>query len=1006
MTFLRVAAVLLSLTLSNAHDIVTSHIAESSTRLAAIELRRYLFDIGIHSTRARIVTAASQTDVMDLFTAKQDVFVLMNITEALHLGMHTQQDFSELTEAGSYTIEHHVDENKIKIIGVDSQGVLYGVYSYLERHGCSFTTAGPTLPARGMAKVLPNGFRTTDSPVFTTRGLQPFHDFAEGPDWWSEDEHKRVQEAIVSMKGNLIGFHTYPLKEPAVWVGLKEDVLPGGNVTGGSYSTNWANTNEPGGAWGYNVFNTSLMGFGASQIFEDECFGHPTVSGNPELCPKPISDDANDELFNRVGLLWKNTFAHAKNIGVQTILGTEIPLSIPKGPPSPPPTPSPNTLLALQIWYSQSRNDYFVTATNCDECENVYKFLGVTGWIYAGNVPGTIPLCTYYNAALNDNMLDVCNVSHPGYGVVRIEGYAPTTATTTTMPLAQYNNSVGKHYAVDSNLKNNATAAGFKLESTIANVFSSGPAPNPPSNSQNATLYYEGIFTRLDELLGDNLTYYWGWTPEGWEWSKVSITNPVIQNAVEDTKQMQAAHDAVKPSFGLASCGWTVGPLGARWYYDTVLPSTWAISSIDMDVGNTPVDPAYANITHRSRANKWAIPWAEDDPGLTAPELWVNRSLEHARDANKYGVGGLLSIHWRTRNTSPQILSAHAVAWNISLTSTDHWSIWALGEFGDPTIASEIAKVFESIDSFLTPRPVDWVGGPGGFKPGCSNGNYNIADNMTAIRPAMLAAVKAGQATLDHLENFDFWAGSLVYMRSIHRFTCDWANYNSVIASVQSIKDPKEQQAAAIAKGVPARISLMTNFTTLMEDLLSTVSTIEGSGTVYDVLSHSSWSAIGPEPTAALEKLTGSPLPANALAPSQWSSDRAPIARVQVIRTMLAPGEPLRIRAMVLAPVSAGPKAVTLFWAPHGTAQWQDMPLSQAPAVAGVVRFVYTGVLPPQTSDFQWYVNVTLPPAPAGGYPSGLGIPAGTMLSSTSVNCFVPPGGAAAPQSVVIMPSN
>ena len=111
----------------------------------------------------------------------------------------------------------------------------------------------------------------------------------------------------------------------------------------------------------------------------------------------------------------------------------------------------------------------------------------------------------------------------------------------------------------------------------------------------------------------------------------------------------------------------------ARWYYDTVLPSDWTVSSIDMDVGNTPVDPAYANITHRPIANKWSIPWAEDDPGLTAPELWVNRSLLHARDSVKYGVGGLLSIHWRTRATSPQIGSAHAVAWNISLTSMDYW---------------------------------------------------------------------------------------------------------------------------------------------------------------------------------------------------------------------------------------------------------------------------------------------------------------------------------------------
>ena len=62
-----------------------------------------------------------------------------------------------------------------------------------------------------------------------------------------------------------------------------------------------------------------------------------------------------------------------------------------------------------------------------------------------------------------------------------------------------------------------------------------------------------------------------------------------------------------------------------------------------------------------------ACPLLQDDPGLTAPELWVNRTLSHAREANAYGVGGLLSIHWRTRMTGPQIGAAHAVAWNLTL---------------------------------------------------------------------------------------------------------------------------------------------------------------------------------------------------------------------------------------------------------------------------------------------------------------------------------------------------
>ena len=85
----------------------------------------------------------------------------------------------------------------------------------------------------------------------------------------------------------------------------------------------------------------------------------------------------------------------------------------------------------------------------------------------------------------------------------------------------------------------------------------------------------------------------------------------------------------------------------------------------DPQVGNTPVDPAYANLTHHP--NKWAIPWAEDDPGLTAPELWLNRTLMHAQEAQSYNVTGLLMIHWRTRAVSPQVEASFAYSWNPSV---------------------------------------------------------------------------------------------------------------------------------------------------------------------------------------------------------------------------------------------------------------------------------------------------------------------------------------------------
>ena len=474
---------------------------------------------------------------------------------------------------------------------------------------------------------------------------------------------------------------------------------------------------------------------------------------------------------------------------------------------------------------------------------------------------------------------------------------------------------------------------------------------------------------------------------------------------MHDTQKMQAAHDALQPPFSLATCGWVVGPKGARWYYDTVTQPSLTISSIDMDVGNTPVDPAYANITHRPTANKWAIPWAEDDPGLTAPELWVNRSLLHARDAYNYSVGGLLSIHWRTRMTSPQIMSAHAVAWNLSLESHDHWVSWALGVFGDAAVAAAFASTMDSVDSFLLPRPVDWIGGPGGMQPGgCDFATkFAYADALVALRPAMLAAVASGSATAANLEAFDYWAGQHVYSRSIAKFTCDWQNYNAVIAAIQKISDPAQRQAAARAQGVAARVSLIANATDMVQNLLATVSTIEGSGTVVNVITHGMWGATGPAPTAALEALTGQPLPPEAQPPAGYDPLRAPQARVQVVRSMLAAGEPLRLRAVVLAAPSQAPTAVTLFYAPAGSTSWASVPLANAAPEGGLARLVFTVTLPPQPADFQWYLRADLP-VNTTAYTHGLGVPAGTIISPSGVACFVPPGGAEAPQTVVIVP--
>jgi hypothetical protein len=47
-------------------------------------------------------------------------------------------------------------------------------------------------------------------PLFDRRGIQPFHDFPEGPDWWNVDAYKANIGQLTRLRMNFLGLHTYP----------------------------------------------------------------------------------------------------------------------------------------------------------------------------------------------------------------------------------------------------------------------------------------------------------------------------------------------------------------------------------------------------------------------------------------------------------------------------------------------------------------------------------------------------------------------------------------------------------------------------------------------------------------------------------------------------------------------------------------------------------------------------------------------------------------------------
>lgn len=503
------------------------------------------------------------------------------------------------------------------------------------------------------------------------------------------------------------------------------------------------------------------------------------------------------------------------------------------------------------------------------------------------------------------------------------------------------------------------------------------------------------------------------WTPEIFEWSKVSIDDPRIQAVITDLGAAHAARDAVGAPFKLATCGWVIGPLGNRSYLDGMLAPDWAISSIDQDVGNTPVDPAYANVTQHK---KWAIPWLEDDPGLTAPQLWVNRSLVHNAQALGYGVSSLLNIHWRTRSIAPQAAASHAWAWNTNLTSLVFWADWTLASFG-PSAAPGALSIFTSLDSYDMPRPVSWVTGPGTWAPSAqacttaANGTYAFADAVYALRPLILADIASGRADASHLERLDYWLTSFRYMRNIARTSCAWVLYAEVVKQITAMPAGPARQAAARAAGYSAFGDLVGNATAAQWDLLSSATTLGELGTIANSQGQSLLpSAVGPDAQAALAILAGEPLPPSLLPAATWDAGRVPLLRVPVVRGVLAAGEDLRLTAIVVAHPTYTPLTVTLWASQLGSPSphWAFYNMTQATPAGGVQRMLYSATVPAAQLDaeagVQWYIEAVLPGNTTSfDGPSALVPSPGATFGAETILLRFPPTAPARPQTVVVV---
>lgn len=217
---------------------------------------------------------------------------------------------------------------RLWIVGGDETGVLYGTYRFAEKLGVRFYLHGDVIPDVRIKPEL-SALDETGKPLFETRGIQPFHDFAEGPDWWTRDDYLAYIHQLAKLRLNFIGFHCYPEggigPEPGVWIGLPRDVAQNGRVRF-SPAAAWHNTLRS-GMWGYAALPTRAFTAGASQLFPADAFGPDAQHG---MMPFGDTRGERNAVFNNAGALLRDAFAEARALGVKTCIGTETPLTIPR----------------------------------------------------------------------------------------------------------------------------------------------------------------------------------------------------------------------------------------------------------------------------------------------------------------------------------------------------------------------------------------------------------------------------------------------------------------------------------------------------------------------------------------------------------------------------------------------------------------------------------------------------------------------------------------------------
>ncbi len=976
--------------------IVVSPQASPAETLAASDLSRYVYlrtrDLP-KITRSNGVRSDRSWGKSILVARKDHVLASSNLSNAELSALKPQNYLLKTLKAA--------DGRKIQlIIGGDDAGVLYGAYRFIEKLGVRFYLHGDVVPDAPISTDLP-AIDETGAPIFELRGIQPFHDFPEGPDWWNRDDYLTYIAQMPKMRLNFLGLHTYPEgsagPEPAVWIGARGDFDARGRVNS-SYSSRWANTAIP-VRWGYQGMKTSEYSGGAAALFEADDFGPDVMKG---MGSAPTTPAQQNRLFNNAGELLGDAFSQARALGVKVAIGTETPLTIPKtlqerlikAGKDPQ---DPNVVREMYgglferisraypidyywlwtpenwIWGGNKPGQFEATTQDIGLALEALKQSGApfklatSGWVLGPQqdraaldrfLPADSPMSSinqfHSHAAVDPALANI--VGRPKWAIPWLENDPSLTTPQPWVGRLRYDAAdarrlgatglIGLHWRTASIAPNIAAlaAAGWNQDYVPGDFDTTPIEPRP--------------VVTIGAVGGQDIL---GTTP---------VAGTTIDPIYQSVRVKMEAYNLEIPrgtyrvilQFNEA----TYGEVGKRVFSVKIAGKT-VIEKLDIFARagkNTALDIPVSNVRVADGLMKIEFVPQVDFPLVSAliVEGTTDSGVPFTRKINSAG-GAYFGYE------AERLREAPAAQRNRSLPSADFYLDFARASFGEE-VAREAGAILTRTDGVAMPSPSNWIQGPGGVKIDPlpwqeAKSRYDFVDELAALRSRV-----QGEG---NKSRFEAWLTTFRAAEAMAQVGSVRGQLDAAMSALKAGQDAVERDAVErdavernavkktelAAKALSLRLELAQTWAAMMSLHVAATQTPGEMGVLTNLEGHSRrWLKFVNFHDEALVAALGQPLP-SAAEPSRAYQGRARII-VPTVRSLVAPGENLDLKVMLLSPENEPTPRGALFWRPLKTGQKQGrfrrIPLAQ------VARSVYRATLPAQKAGttLEYYIQANL----------------------------------------------